>query len=175
MELPGTAYLYNLSLLAMTFIGFAAIVMILQQALGHKLSRLDALRASVHMELGLMISAAALLPPLLMMWELPSPIVWSVSSGLAACPPLAHFLIYPARRRAASGERTPFYVRLNLFIILLISLSLFMNAAGVLREPAGAVFLTALTVFLIYAVSTFLQALHLTLRSAPHVKRRTKL
>jgi len=47
MELPGAIYLYTLATLAMTFIGFSAIVMIVRQTLGHKLSRLDVLIARV--------------------------------------------------------------------------------------------------------------------------------
>jgi cation transport ATPase len=171
MELPGTAYLYTLATLAMTFIGFSAIVMILRQTLGHKLSRFDVLLARVYMEFGLMISAGALLPPLLVMWGLPSPIIWRVSSGLAAIPLVAYALTYPSRRKAASGEATPFYVRLNVCIILLISLSLLVNASGSLPELAPAMFLTALTVFLIFAVGTFLQALNVMLKHPQRTRK----
>ena len=158
MELPGAIYLYTLATLAMTFIGFSAIVMIVRQTLGHKLSRLDVLIARVYMGFGLMISASALLPPLLMTWKLSPPTIWHVSSGLACLPPLVYALTYPARRRAISGERAPFYVRLDTFIILLIGMSLMTNAAGATGERADAVYLTTLTVFLIFAVGIFLQA-----------------
>ena len=71
----------------MTFIGFAAIVLSLRQTLGHKLSRFDVLLARVYMEeFGLMISAGALLPLLLMIWDFSPSMVWRVSSGLAALP-----------------------------------------------------------------------------------------
>jgi hypothetical protein len=161
MELPGAIYLYTLATLAMTFIGFSAIVMIVRQSLGHKLSHLDVLRARVYMEFGLMISASALLPPLLMTWKLSPPTIWHVSSALVSLPPLVYALTYPARRRAVTGERTPFYVRLNISIVLLIGVSLLTNAAGAAGEWADAVYLTALTVFLIYAVATFLQAVNI--------------
>jgi hypothetical protein len=159
MELMGTAHLYTLATLAMTFIGFAAIVMILRQTSGHKLSRLDVLIAHVHMEFGLMISAGALLPPLLMNWEVHPAIVWRVSGGLTAIPILVYALTYPARRRAASGEPTPFYVRVNNVMTLLIGLTLLAVATGAFHERSGPVFLSALTVFLIFRVGTFLQAL----------------
>ena len=92
MELPGAIYLYTLATLAMTFIGFSAIVMIVRQTLGHKLSRLDVLIARVYMGFGLMISASALLPPLLMTWKLSLPTIWRVSSALACLPPLVYAL-----------------------------------------------------------------------------------
>jgi hypothetical protein len=45
MEVIGVAYLYTLATLSMTFVGFTAIVLFLRQALGHHLSRFDALLA----------------------------------------------------------------------------------------------------------------------------------
>ena len=168
MELPGAIYLYTLATLAMTFIGFSAIVMIVRQTLGQKLSRLDVLIARVYMGFGLMISASALLPPLLMTWKLSPPTIWRVSSALACLPPLVYALTYPARRRAISGERTPFYVRLDTSIVLLIGVSLLTNAAGAVGEWADAVYLTALTVFLIFAVGIFLRALDIMAERPDH-------
>jgi hypothetical protein len=76
MELSGTAYLYNLSLLATTFIGFSVIVLTLCQALGHKPSNFDALLAHLYMEYGLVIAVSSLLPVLLTAWELPAFMAW---------------------------------------------------------------------------------------------------
>jgi lysylphosphatidylglycerol synthetase-like protein (DUF2156 family) len=87
--------------------------------------------------------------------------VWRVSSGLVGLPLVVFGLTYPARRRAASGEPTPLYVRLNVSFVLLVSLTLLLNATGVLRERSDAVFLTALTVFLVFAVGTWLKTLNL--------------
>jgi hypothetical protein len=152
----------------MTFIGFSAIVIVVRQTLGHKLSRLDVLIARVYMGFGLMISASALLPPLLMTWKLSPPTIWHVSSALACLSPLVYALTYPARRRAISGERAPFYVRLHTSIVLLIGVSLLTNAAGAAGEWADAVYLTALTVFLIFAVGIFLQDLDILANRPDH-------
>jgi hypothetical protein len=64
------------------------------------------------------------------------------------------------RRRAASGASTPLYVRANITFVLLVSLTLLTTAAGVLHERSGAVFLSALSVFLIFAVGAWLGALN---------------
>jgi hypothetical protein len=77
-------------------------------------------------------------------------------------------LTYPARRRAISGERTPFYVRLNTSIVLLIGVSLLTNTAGAAGEWVDVVYLTALTVFLIFAVGIFLQALDIMAKRPDH-------
>jgi hypothetical protein len=160
MELPATSYLYTIAILAMTFIGFSAIVMLLRQALHGKLSRLDLLIAQVYMEFGLMISVGAMLPPLLMFWELPPTMAWRGSSGLLAIPILAFAATYPTRRRRASHQPTPLYVRINVSIVYLIGLTFLIVATGALPERSAAVFLSALTAFLLFAVSAWLRVLN---------------
>jgi len=163
MEFPGASFLYTMAILGMTFIGFSAIVMLLRQTLGRRLRAFDALFAHVYMEFGLIISVGAMLPPLLAFWELTPTMIWQVSSGLVGIPLLVFALTYPARRRAAAGEPTPMYVRVNVSIVFLISLTFLVAATGVLHERVGAVFLSALTVFLLFAVGTWLRALNLIL------------
>src|SRR5207247_8552037 len=85
MESP-ISYLYTMAILGMTFIGFSAIVMLLRQTLGSHLRAFDALFARVYMEFGLIVSIGAMLPPLLMFWELPPAAVWRVSSSLVGSP-----------------------------------------------------------------------------------------
>jgi hypothetical protein len=161
MELPGTSYLYTMAVLGMTFIGFSAIVMQLRQTMGRKLRTFDALFAHVYMEFSLIITVGSMLPPLLVFWELAPAIVWRVSSGLVGLPLVVFGLTYPRRRRVAWDEPTPSYVRLNVSCVMLIGLTLLLNATGVLRERSDAMFLTALTVFLVFAVGTWLQTLNL--------------
>ena len=98
MESPGTTYLYTLALLGMTFMGFAAIVMLLRQTLGRHLRAFDVLFARVYMEFALIVSMGAMLPPLLMLWELPIGAVWRLSSGLVGIPLLG--IALEALRRA---------------------------------------------------------------------------
>jgi hypothetical protein len=163
MELPGTAYLFTMALLAMTFIGFSAIVMLLRQTLHGKLSRLDLMIAQSYMEFGLMISLGAMLPPLLASWELSPPIIWRVSSGLLAACVLVFAFTYPERRRRASHEPTPLYVKINLSIVYFIGFTFLIIASGALHELSGAVFLTDITIFLAFAVNAWLRVLHLFL------------
>ena len=87
--------------------GFAAIVMLLHQTLGGQLRAFDVLFARVYMEFAVLVNMGAMLPPLLMLWELPIGAVWRLSSGLLGVPLLAIALGYPARRRANTGEPTP--------------------------------------------------------------------
>src|SRR5437016_9492103 len=103
MESPGTSYLYTMAILGMTFMGFAAIVMLLRQTMGSHLRAFDVLFARFYMESAVIVSIGAMLPPLLMSWELPTGAVWRLSSGLVGVPLLWIALSYPARRRATTG------------------------------------------------------------------------
>lgn len=162
-ELPGAGYLYTLAILGMTFIGYSAVVMLLRQTLGRKLRAFDALFAHVYMEFGLIVSMGAMLPQLLMFWELPNSMIWRISSLLMGAPLLLFAVTYPARRKAASGEPTPAYVWINVTFIFLDSLTLLGAAAGVTGQHVAAVFVTALTAFMTFAVAAWLRALALVM------------
>jgi hypothetical protein len=168
MESPETAYLYTIALLGITFMGFAAIVMLLRQTLGGHLRAFDALFARVYMEFAVIVSMGAMIPPLLMFWELPTGAVWRLSSGLVGILLLWIGLTYPARRRATTGEPTPRYVRVNVTIILLISLTLLIAATGMLHERSAPVFLAALTAFLTFTLVAWLRALSILLVPEAH-------
>jgi hypothetical protein len=163
MESPETAYLYTIAILGISFMGFAAIVMLLRQTLGGHVRVFDVLFARVYMEFAVIVTIGAMIPPLLMLWDLPTGAVWRVSSGLVGLPLLGIALSYPARRRATTGEPTPRYVRLNVTIILLISLTLLIAATGMLHERSGPAFLVALTAFLTFVLVAWLRALSIIL------------
>lgn len=167
MDISGSAYLYTVAVLGMTFIGFSAIVMMLRQTLGLTLRPFDILIAHVYMEFGLIISVGALLPPLLAAWGLRPQAVWQVSSALLSAPLLLIGLTYPARRRATSGEAMPWYTRLNIATIIAIGVVLGVNASGLIRQRADAVFVTALTAFMTFAVATWLRALSIMFLKTP--------
>ena len=138
MESPEISYLYTIALLGISFMGFAAIVMLLREALGGHLGPFDVLFARVYMEGALIVSMGAMLPPLLMFWALSTGAVWRLCSGLVGVPLLGIALSYPARRRATTGKSTPRYVRVNTTIVLLISLTLLIDATGLLHERSAS-------------------------------------
>jgi hypothetical protein len=69
MELTGATYLYTLAALAVSFVGFSALVMILRQTFGGEVSRLDTLITRIFIQLGFMVAAGALLPSLLSLFQ----------------------------------------------------------------------------------------------------------
>lgn len=64
MELPGSGFLYTLATLAMTFVGFCAIVLVFRQSMGAQASPFHRYASYVYIELGLTSAGFAMLPPL---------------------------------------------------------------------------------------------------------------
>ena len=84
MEVPGETYLFNLSLIAVTFTAVSALVMLLRQSMGGKLSNFDVYLITSFISFGFAIAISALIPPLAAFFELETAAFWAVSSGLAA-------------------------------------------------------------------------------------------
>ncbi len=69
MELPGTTYLYNLTLISVTFAGFAALIAALRQMVGGQLTKHDAFLIRSALMRSLIVIVCALLPPILALLE----------------------------------------------------------------------------------------------------------
>lgn len=159
MEVTGAAYLYTIAVIGVTFIGFSAIVLMLRQTSGQSLQRFDILIAHVYMEFGLIVSVGSLLPPLFSFWGLGPHMVWRVSSALVGVSLLLFSLTYPRRRRTAIREPLPWYTRMNIVFIVFIDVVFLVNASGIVQEQMPAVYLSAITAFMTFAVASWLRAL----------------
>jgi hypothetical protein len=107
MELPGSAYLYTLATLAMTFAGFCAIVIVLRQTTGKGISGFHLVLTRLYLESGLFSAAFCMLPPLLALCGLPETTVWRVSSAIIATVLLCFGATYPMRRAAITAGSLP--------------------------------------------------------------------
>jgi hypothetical protein len=167
--MPELTYLYTLASLSVTFVGFSALVIILRQAMGGEMSKLDILITRIFIQLGFIVAAGAMVPALLLLFALPPPLVWRLSSLAAAVPSFLFATTYPRRRRAASGMPTPVAVWIDVAILATAALALASNAAGLGFVPNAALFAAALTGVFFLAAWAYLQALQLLLR--PHIAR----
>jgi hypothetical protein len=84
MELPGAEYLYNLSILAVTFATVSALVTVVRQISGGSLTKVDIHLLTTFLSAGFAISIAAILPSLVNLFGLTLQVVWPVVSGMAA-------------------------------------------------------------------------------------------
>jgi hypothetical protein len=80
MELPGTGYLYNLTLISVTFAGFSALITAFRQMVGGRFTKYDAFLIRSALVSSLIVIVCALLPPLLALFELSAAIIWRLSS-----------------------------------------------------------------------------------------------
>ena len=159
-----SGYLFTLATLAITFVGFAALVIILRQTLGGQTSKLDVLLTRIFIQLGFLVAAGAMLPPMFALFPWPEPLVWRLSSVVVAIPTLLFALSYPARGRAASGQRTPAKVWLDVLVLVLAAAGLLANGTGAVGASGPALFATSLTAILGLSGWAYLQALNILLR-----------
>ena len=84
MELPGAEYLFNLSILAVTFATVSALVTVVRQISGGSLTKVDIHLLTTFLSAGFAISIAAILPSLVNLFGLTLQVVWPVVSGMSA-------------------------------------------------------------------------------------------
>src|ERR1700744_1249606 len=107
MELPNSAYLYTLALIAVGFVGFSAIVLILRQSARSALSSLDTIVARLFMTRGFMVTYLSMLPIVLAAFHLSQSAVWRISSAVAGIFLVVMHVGYQILRGRITGEPTP--------------------------------------------------------------------
>lgn len=156
MELPGETFLFNLSLAAITFSAVSALVTLLRQAMGGKLSNFDVFLLTAYVSDGFALMIISVLPPLIAQSGLPLPWVWSIASGLAAAVLGAQLANIMRLRRLATKIPMPTTTKASLIIHWLIVILLLANAS----VPAiRGIFLfeVSLTVYLATAMWAFVR------------------
>ena len=116
MELPGSGYLYNLSVLAVTFATVSALVMLVRQTLGGKLSNFDIFLLRGFVSFSLFVAFAAILPPLVALSDAPARVLWPLTSAVAAILLALNLYTVITRRRQATGQTAPAGVTIRYLI-----------------------------------------------------------
>jgi hypothetical protein len=158
MELAWFGYLYTVATLAMTFIGFCAIVLSLHATRDKENRKLKLLRMHTrgYIEIGFSSVVAAMLAPMLAACGLPALLTWRWASAIIAVGLVAH-IWYSLKRFAVITEwRIPMLFWVNSTITGLIVLSLIANSSGFMIEPSAGPVVVAATWRLIHAVDVFL-------------------
>ena len=107
MELVGSAYLFNLSLVAMTFAAVSALVMLVRQTMGGKLSNFDIFLVTLYVALGFAAGVNAILPPLIALLHFSEAVTWVVASLLAAAVQAMTVLHLQLQRPKAAAVALP--------------------------------------------------------------------
>jgi hypothetical protein len=161
MELPGSAYLYTLATLAMTFAGFCAIVIVLRQTTGKRLSGFHLVLTRLYLESGLFSAAFCMLPPLLALCGLTETTVWRVSSAIIATVLVSFGATYPMRRAAiTAGALASTRWMPIVCLALLVVVALVGNAVGFPYRPTIGPIAVAATWSLGCGATVFVLALN---------------
>lgn len=157
MELSSSGYFFALAALAMAFVGFTAIVVVLRQGTGKSLSKLHILFTKLFVELGLMAAAFAMLAPTLSICGIGETLVWQLSSGIMLVTLVPWLIAYPLRRlKAAPTQRLPprWYIMTTVGAAVVVAL--FLNIVGVPFHPGPGPLAIATIFVLSYASVAFI-------------------
>lgn len=164
MEIKGAALLYTLATLMITFAGFSALLYVVRQAAGARLSLLDRYIAKTVMTYIFVLAAAALLPALLALFAIQEQSIWRASGVLFAVPMLALQVTYPQRRRKAVGTLPPPAI-FAVFVVFGSTVTLAMLVYVLIAvQYSAAVYITALTVDFFTVIFGFVTALDIVMQ-----------
>ena len=158
------SYLYTLAAVSVTFVGFSSLVVVLRQAMGGEMSKLDILITRTFIQIGFLVAAGAMLPALLSLFRLGELSIWRASSAVTALPLLLFAVTYPMRRQAVAGAQTPLVIWIDVLVIFGFALLLGCNALGVLVSTGPGPYTAALTGVLFVSGWAYLQALNTLIR-----------
>ena len=173
MELPGTGYLYNLTLISVTFAGFAALIAAFRQMVGGQLTKHDAFLIRSALIRSLIVIVCALLPPLFALFDIQASDIWRISSFIAAGLITVFTLVWPTIvRRNATSQPVSLTAKAYHLVQLLAALLLLPVALGALPHHAAGYFVAALTVFMVTSWISVLLSLEILFHTNERASRR---
>jgi len=172
MEIKGATLLYALAGLMITFAGFSALLLTLRQAAGARVSLLDRYLAKTVMTYIFVLTAGALLPALLALYDIQEKWIWRGSGVLFALPMLSLQLTYPRRRRKAVGKGPPPAI-FAVFVVFgsAVTLALLVYILAGLQYSAAA-YITGLTIDFFTVIFGFVTALDVVMLQPMEVSER---
>lgn len=166
MSSPESDYLFRLAALALSFVGFSAVVVTLRGALGGELSDRHLRLVRLYIEGGLLVTALALLPALLNILHVPDPITWSLASAAAASILSYVLLVQFRRRRMVEPGRFPAWVIITYALSIVAVAGLWLNV-GILYRPNVGPYAIALTWALCIFGFIFVRTIEIFLHRTP--------
>lgn len=160
-------YLFRLSALSLSFVGFSAVVVTLRGALGGELSDRHLRLVRLYIEGGLLVTALALVPTLLNLVHVPDAVIWPLCSAVAASIFTFVLLIQFRRRRKIEPGRFPAWVVLIYALSIVAVAGLWFNVAGILFPPSGGPYAAVLTWALFIFGFIFVRTIELFLHRPP--------
>lgn len=161
--MTANTYLLALAALAVSFVGFSSLIITLRRSIGSELSHLDEFVMRTFIQLGFLVAAGGLLPPLLSLSMLAARQIWRIASLALSVPVLFFAITYPYRRQRVCHNRTPTRVWNDVAVVSAASVLLMLNASGLLFAPGPLAYAASLTLILCLSGWAFMRALQLLL------------
>jgi len=174
MEVKGATLLFTLAGLMITFAGFSALLFVVRQAAGARLSLLDRYLAKTVMTYIFVLAAAALLPAILALYDVPEKWIWQASGMLFGIPMLFLQITYPLRSRKAVGAAPPPAI-FAVFVVFgsAVTLAMLCYVVAGLQYSAAA-YITALTIDFFTVIFGFMTALDVIMQQPTEASERPK-
>lgn len=172
MQDKDATLLYTLAGLMITFAGFSALLLAVRPASGAKLSLLDRYLAKTVMTYVFVLTAGALLPVLLALYDIQEKWIWQGSAVLFGLPMLSLQATYPRRRRKVAGKGPPPAI-FAVFVVVgsAVTLAMLVYVLDGLQYSAAA-YITALTVDFFTVVFAYVIALDVIMQQPMEVAER---
>jgi hypothetical protein len=153
-----SGYLFTITAVGMSFAGLSVLTMVVRQILGGQMTKFDTFVARSWVQLGFMITFGSILPPLVALFEVSTPMVWRISSGVMAIILGCWALTFPRRRQATNPTRLPIQVITFCAAMDLTAVALAVNAMAGPAARLPGVYAASVTAILIGAAMLFLFA-----------------
>jgi hypothetical protein len=173
MELPNATYLSTLALIAIGYVGFTAIVLILRQSLGGALSPLDALVARLFMVRGFVITYLSMAPMLVAAFEPSHMTVWRVSSALGGVSLVVTHVGYQVLRGRITGGPTPLHLWFYTVSGFAFGIALLANTSAIVPAAVAGIYVAAVTLDMIQASVAFVHHFGLMIRELQTQRKRS--
>jgi hypothetical protein len=166
MVLVGSDYLLRLASLAMTLVGFSAIIVALRRASGGELNDYHRVVAAFYIESGLAITAFCVLPEALNLTGMAAATIWRVASVTAGLVNTALTISLDRRARSLKSMQVP-SLNANSVIAVIILAVFWLNAIGFPFGPGVEPYAIAVTAFLFLIMWIFKQNLGAFIQPEP--------
>jgi hypothetical protein len=137
MDVPGSDYFYTLAQVGITFSGFSALLIAVQQMRGISLSGFHKWVAKIFIQSGMVTTANAMLAPLLYGMGLSLDMTWRLASAIIVTSSVIRIWRLPGQWHASTNRPMEMRVIIHVWLILLLNVGLFMNALGWPFAPTG--------------------------------------
>jgi hypothetical protein len=172
MEVKGAILLYTLAGLMITFAGFSTLLLTLRPATGARLSQLDRYLAKTVMTYIFVLTAGALLPALIALYDIQETWIWRASALLFALPMLSLQITYPRRRRKVLGTGPPPAIFV-VFVVFGAAATLLMVSYVLAGFPySAAAYITGLTIDFFTVVFGYVTALDMIMQQPVEASER---